>query len=125
MGRSPSHQRHAFAVWDVARVAFPFADSPIHRNRPALVISTPDVHERFGVLWVLMITSAERTRWPGDITISDLAEAGLPVPCVVRTEKIATIDTRFAELAGRLSEQDRADVVRSLRRLLDSVLVVS
>jgi mRNA interferase MazF len=89
------------------------------------VISTPDVHERFGVLWVLMITSAERTRSPGDITISDLAEAGLPVPCVVRTEKIATIDTRFAELAGRLSEQDRADVVRSLRRLLDSVLVVS
>ena len=125
MGRQASHLRRVFAVWDVARVAFPFADSPIHRNRPALVISTPDVHERFGVLWVLMITSAERTRWPGDVTISDLAEAGLPVPCVVRTEKIATIDTRFAEPAGRLSEQDRPDVVWSLRRLLDSVLVMS
>jgi mRNA interferase MazF len=107
MARQPAHKPGRLSVWDVARVAFPFADSAIRRNRPALVVGTPEVHERFGVLWVLMITSAGRTPWPGDVAIGDLDAAGLPIACVVRIEKIATIDARFAERAGRLASRER------------------
>jgi hypothetical protein len=80
------------------------------------------VHARFAVLWVLMITSAERAAWPGDVAVSDLAEAGLPVSCFVRTEKIATVDARFAEVAGRLSRRDRTTVACCLHELLAPVL---
>ena len=72
MARQPTHKRGGLSVWDVARVEFPFADSAIRRSRPALVISAPEVHERFAVLWVLMITSAGRVAWPGDVAIGDL-----------------------------------------------------
>ena len=87
MARLVTRRSHGFSVWDVARLAFPFADSDVRRNRLGLVISAPGVHDRFEILWVLMITSADREAWPGDVNISDLDAAGLPVPCVVRTEK--------------------------------------
>jgi mRNA interferase MazF len=125
MANRATHRSGRFAVWDVVRVAFPFADAPVRRNRPALVISASDVHERFDVLWVLMITSAGHSSWPGDVPVSDLSSAGLPVPCVVRTEKITTIDARYAERVGRLAEGERAAVVASMRRILGAVLVSS
>jgi mRNA interferase MazF len=113
-----------FEVWDVASVAFPYADRSIVRHRPALVIATPDVHARFAVLWVLMITSAQRAAWPGDVAITNLEEAGLHVPCFVRTEKIATVDARRAEGAGRLVPDDRAKVANFLRELLRPALLL-
>ena len=39
-----------------------------------------------------MITSAENRSWPGDVPVSSLADAGLPVASVIRTAKIATIE---------------------------------
>jgi mRNA interferase MazF len=72
-----------------------------------------------------MITSAGRVACPGDVEIADLAAAGLPVACVVRTEKIATIDARFAERAGRLAEADRPQVVEGIRRIMAPVLLSS
>ena len=117
-----AHRSGRLSVWDVVRVAFPFADSDVRRNRPGLVISVSEVDERFGVVWVLMITSAGRSPWPGDVPISDLSGAGLPVPCVIRTEKIATIDARYAQPAGCLAECDRAPVIASMRRILSAAL---
>jgi len=40
---------------------------------------------RHGLLWVLMITSAENRGWDGDVDVSDLEFSGLPVASVVRT----------------------------------------
>lgn len=55
------------------------------------------------LLWALMITSAENRGWPGDIPLLERhAECGLPVPSVVRTEKIATLDARHATALGIL-----------------------
>ena len=65
-----------------------------------------------------MITSARNRGWPGDVPIDDLAEAGLPVPSLVRTEKIATIDARDAETIGRLAPAMRAPVSAHIRRML-------
>ena len=116
-------EREILAVGDVVKVAFPYADVSIVRRRPALVVAAPVVHARFSVIWVLMITSAQRVAWPGDVPISELSIAGLATPCHVRTEKIATIDTRFAEAIGRLSPVDRANVAARLHRMFDEILL--
>ena len=111
----------AIAVWDLVKVPFPYADQPVHQYRPALVIACPEVHDRFAVLWVLMVTSAANRGWPGDVPVPAHAEAGLPVASVVRTEKIATIDRRVVQRIGRLPAADHAKVVARLRQTLAGV----
>jgi len=55
------------------------------------------------LLWVLMITSAENRGWPGDVAIADLGTAGLPAASVIRTAKIATIESSDGAKLGRVS----------------------
>ena len=93
----------AFRQGDVIKVPFPYTDRPARQSRPALVVSTGGIEEAHGLLWVLMITSAENRGWPGDVPVSNLAVAGLPVPSVVRTAKIATIEASDATRLGRVS----------------------
>ncbi|WP_419730698.1 hypothetical protein [Lichenicola sp.] len=57
-----------------------------------------------------MVTSAGNRGWPGDVGISDLAEAGLPAPSVVRAAKIATIEAGDAERIGYPPHADRLQV---------------
>jgi mRNA interferase MazF len=75
------------------------------------VVSAPALEEGHGLLWVVMITSAENRGWPGDVVVRDLALAGLPVASVVRTAKIATIEAGDAQRLGRL-EPGQMVVVR-------------
>jgi mRNA interferase MazF len=114
-----------FAVWDVVRVAFLYADAPTTRSRPALVIATPAVENDFAVLWVLMITSARRGLWPLDVMVSDLTAAGLSHPCVVRPGKIATLDARLASRIGQLAAADRPRVVEGVLDMLGDILAPS
>jgi mRNA interferase MazF len=69
-----------------------------------------------------MIISAGNRGLPGDVAISDLSEAGLPVPSVVRPGKLATIEERDADRLGRLPLSDRAAISRYLRNRLQPVL---
>jgi mRNA interferase MazF len=92
-----------FEQGDVIKVPFPYTDRAARQHRPALVVSTGDIETTHGLLWVLMITSAENGGWPGDVAVSNLALAGLPVPSVVRTAKIATIEASDATKLGRIS----------------------
>jgi mRNA interferase MazF len=101
-----------FEPGDVVRVPFPYTDRATRQHRPALVVSAPQLQTRHGLLWVLMITSAENRGWPGDVAIANLNAAGLPVASVVRTAKIATIDARDAEPLGKLMSRARAEVMR-------------
>ena len=112
----------AIALWNIVRVDFPFADEATIRRRPALVIATPSATDAFSILWVLMITSAARGRWPLDIPISDLRLGGLSHTCVVRTSKVTTLDSRLAVRIGELAAADRAKVAACLRDLLGDVL---
>jgi mRNA interferase MazF len=105
----------ALRVWDVVRVPFPYTDRPVLQRRPALVIATPTAD----LLWVIMITSAANRGWAGDVDVSDLAGAGLPVPSLVRTAKIATIEARDALPLGTLAPADRDAVVTLLSASLD------
>jgi mRNA interferase MazF len=108
----------SFDAWDIVRVPFPYTDRPVRQRRPALVIASVDLQAEHGLLWVLMITSAENAPWSGDVRVSDLFEAGLPAASVVRTAKIATIETSDADRVGQLPEVDRAHVREALGRWL-------
>lgn len=112
----------AIAPWDIVRVDFPFAERAATRRRPALVIAAPAAPDAFAVLWVLMITSAARERWPLDVPVSDLRLGGLSHACAVRVSKVTTLDERLAARIGELSTPDRVKVATGLRILLSRVL---
>lgn len=103
-----------YSQGDVVKVPFPYTDRDTRQFRPALVISTGGIDDAHGLLWVLMITSAENRGWPGDVAVSNLRSAGLPVPSVIRTAKMATIETSDAAGLGKISPA-------TLRRVMASV----
>lgn len=110
-----------FEAWDIVKVPFPYTDRPVRQHRPALVIAAGALESEHGLLWVLMITSAENRRWRDDVAVSDLLIAGLPAPSVVRCAKIATIDASDAEHLGKLPRSDRSTVAARLRQTLTAV----
>ncbi len=107
-----------FAPGTVVKVPFPYTDRATRQRRPALIVSSAELQHKHRVSWVLMITSAENRGWEGDVEIDDLARAGLPVPSVVRSAKIATIDSRDAESLGRLSALTLDVVMVNLQAVL-------
>lgn len=97
---------------------FPFVERPRLRPRPVLLV-TDALPGTDDVAWALMITTAENAGWPDDVSLIERhREFGLPVPCVIRTAKIATVQVSDAPHFGRLSD-DLLDAVRvKLQRLL-------
>lgn len=94
-----------FEQGDVVRVPFPYTDRPFRQHRPALVISRGGIGDEQHLLWVLMITSADNRRWPGDVDLEDrYADAGLPAPSIIRTAKIATTLSAHAGRIGKIDE---------------------
>lgn len=93
---------------------FPYTDRPTRQYRPALVVAAGSLENAHGLLWVVMITSAENRRWPDDLTIGDLKTAGLPAPSVIRTAKIATIEAADAAKLGRVPPSLYRQVVNRL-----------
>lgn len=114
-----------FEPWQIVKVPFPYTDRPVRQKRPALVIAAGELSASRGLLWLAMITSAANRGWPGDVPISELGRAGLPVPSIVRPAKVATVEARDAEPLGILPVADRYAVAEYLRDCLDGVLSVS
>ena len=71
-----------FEVWDIVKVPFPYTDRPVRQCRPALVVAADEIEVAHGLLWLVMITSAENRGWVDDVGISDLRAAGLPAPSI-------------------------------------------
>lgn len=108
-----------FRQGDIIRVPFPYTDRSTRQRRPALVISDGGIGAAGGLLWVVMITSAENRSWPGDITLGDrYADAGLPAPSVIRPCKLATIETRYAEPLGQIREALMREVASAIKGYL-------
>ncbi len=107
-----------FDQGDVIKVPFPYIDRPTRQSRPALVVSVGGLEDAHGLLWVVMITSAENRGWPGDVPVSNLATAGLPVPSVIRTAKIATIEAADATRLGKVPAALFRKVARRLEQQL-------
>jgi mRNA interferase MazF len=104
-----------FSQGDVVKVPFPYTDRSTRQSRPALVVST-GLEEAHNLIWVVMITSAENRGWPGDVAITNLPDAGLPVPSVIRPVKIATIDATDGTKLGRISEAELRNVIATVGR---------
>jgi len=109
-------------LWDVVKVPFPYTDRPVRQGRPALVLVNGILESTHGLLWVLMITSAENRRWRNDVVVSDLSKSGLPAASVVRCAKIATIQSRDAERIGALPTRNRRQVAQRVVRVLEVLL---
>ena len=107
-----------FKQGDVIKVPFPYTDRPTRQSRPALVVSTGGIEDLHGLLWVVMITSAQNRGWPGDALVANLRMAGLPVPSVIRSAKIATIEASDASKLGHVSAAQLRQVARKLVREL-------
>ena len=103
-----------FKAGDLVKVPFPYTDRSTRQHRPALVVSDSGLARDHGLLWVLMVTSAENRAWPSDVAIVDHLACGLPIPSVVRTAKIATIDSRDAEALGKVTPDVSAAVLARL-----------
>lgn len=107
------------APFDIVVVPFPYADRLAEKRRPALVVSAPALQKRFGLVWLMMITSADNPAWDCDVAISDLKQAGLPAPSVVRPAKVATVDAaRILRRVGKLGGKDAKKVKEVLRSLI-------
>ena len=107
-----------FRRGDVIRVPFPDTDRAARQWRPALVVSTARLEELHGLVWVVMITSAENRGWPDDVEVANIETAGLPVPSLIRSAKIATLDARDASKLGRISAIQLGQVTRRLAKTL-------
>lgn len=103
---------------DLVKVPFPYTDRSTRQRRPAFVVAAGDLQGRHGLLWVVMVTSAENRGWPDDVSVSDHREAGLPIALRIRCAKVATIDAADAERLGRASDSDVASVMTNLRARL-------
>jgi len=112
----------SFEVWDVVKVPFPYTDRPVRQRRPALVVAAGELLAEHGLLWLAMITSAANRGWPGDVPVSDLQSAGLPIPSIIRVAKIATIEARDADKLGVVAQADRAAVAGYLNQVLAPAL---
>lgn len=108
-----------FEKGTIVRVPFPYTDKPARQHRPALVASDGVLGEAEGLLWVVMITSAENRPWPGDIAFGPAYRTmGLPAPSVIRPCKIATIEARHAAPLGKATPPVLEAVEEEIRRLL-------
>ena len=109
----------SFKQGDVIKVPHPYTDRPTRQSRPALVVSTGALEDAHGLLWVMMITSAENRGWPGDVPVTSLAVAGLPAPSVIRTAKIATIESSDAARLGRVPPALLRQVTLRMRQTIE------
>jgi mRNA interferase MazF len=106
----------SFSPGEVIVVPFPYTDALAEKRRPAVVVSSPRLERDHGLVWLVMITSTAR-RWRGDVPVTDLHIAGLPVPCVVRPAKIACVGVqRIVRRVGALRPTDWVAVRTSLAR---------
>jgi mRNA interferase MazF len=103
-------------VWDIVTVPFPYTDRPTRQRRPALAVHVAPS----GLIWVVMITSAENLGWPGDVAVAGAA-TGLPVASLIRTAKIATVEASAARRIGRAPARPRSAVLGLLRDWLNQI----
>lgn len=106
-----------YKQFDVVVVPFPFTDRTATKKRPALVLSSELFNSGIRHSVMAMITTASHSAWPLDIAITDLKDAGLKVPSIIRM-KLFTIDHALIQKhIGHLSFQDNRSVESALEFL--------
>jgi mRNA interferase MazF len=108
-----------YSRWDVVVVAYPFLEGDQAKHRPALIVSAAHLHQRHGLYWVAMITTAKAGAIEDDIPITDHRSAGLPDSCVIRVSRLTTLsDRQITRRAGILPVRQRNAVQGQLKKFL-------
>ena len=110
-----------FERGDVIKVPFRTRTARRGSRDQPWVVSTAQLQELHGLLWVVMITSAKNRGWPDDVPVANLKLAGLPVPSLIRSAKIATIDASDASKLGRVSPAQLRRVTSKIKQRLRAV----
>jgi mRNA interferase MazF len=105
---------------DVVVVPFPFVDLPVAKNRPALVLSSSHFNEANGHTVLVMITTAARSSWPSDHSISDISSAGLTHPSSIRWKLFTLPNRLILRAVGELGASDSRTIAAAARSFLAS-----
>jgi len=109
-----------FEPGTVVLVRFPFTDLTGSKQRPGVVVSSPE-HQRSGRDLIVAAISGQRVDEPGafDHVVTDWKTAGLLMPSVVRCGKLVTLErTMVRQPLGTMSSPDFDAVMGSVRRAL-------
>jgi mRNA interferase MazF len=98
----------------IVLIPFPYTDLKGNKIRPAIVLCKNELD-----VTICYITSGFKWKTEYDISISPSEKNGLKVPSLIRSSKIATIDSALVlgEL-GELSNIEITELNRSLKELL-------
>ena len=108
-----------FSRWDVVAISYPFMEDDAAKHRPGVIVSTDRLHKAHQLHIVAMVTTARAGVRPDDIAVSDVARAGLPVPCVIRPARLVTLNAAMiARRSGTLAMKDRNAVAAMLKAFL-------
>jgi mRNA interferase MazF len=100
-------------------VPLPYTEKTATKVRPAVVVSSEELAQKTRMYFVVMVTNAEHAPWAGDVPVSDRAAAGLPIPSIVRSAKLATLDeAAIIRSLGSLPVADRVKVAGEIRTFL-------
>ncbi len=104
--------------YEVAVIPFPFAEIPVVKRRPTIVISGQSFNEANGSTLVAMITSTTQSTWPSDVPIRDLGSAGLKIACKVRWRLTTVPNDLIIRVMGEVTGEDRLACERQLAMML-------
>lgn len=113
--------RKHFVICDKYQVVvlpFPFAEVPVVKRRPAVVISGMQFNTENRSTLVAMITSSTRETWPSDVLIDDRQSAGIKVPCRVRWRMTTVPNDLILKSIGVLQGMDRIRCERELGKMV-------
>jgi len=103
-----------YEPFDVVEVPFPFTDSNKTKRRKALVLSTKAYNEANEVTNLIMITSANYSKWKGDVHLTEWQEAGLRKPCFARLKFFSLDNGLIISRIGRLSGKDQLSINKAV-----------
>ena len=101
-----------WAFGDIVRVAFPFADSEGHKERPAVIVSSAMYHLHRPDVMVVALSGRLTPLEPlGEYLLADWQSAGLQKPSRIKAV-IATVKSdRIIGKIGHLSTRDETRMV--------------
>lgn len=106
----------SFERGDIVFMPFPFSDFSKFKNRPVLVITTPDV---YGDFIAMALTSQDHHIHSLPIAIEDYVSLPLPKSTWIRTDKIFTFnDSLVTKIIGKVNKMM---VTRSIESLCENV----
>lgn len=106
----------------IAYIPFPYTDRREGKRRPVCVISSGQYNDGPDVVVAMVTSRAFLLNAPGlgDVVLGGWQEADLPLPSVIRTGRIETLERRLlGVLVGTLTTADSSLVDDALRDVLD------